>query len=182
LFLKLYALLAGCQWLKSITLAAWEAVIRRIPFQGQFRQIVHQTSISKITRAKWTLGTAHVVEPLLCKCETLNSNPPVAQKKKNPKKPNNKIIYSSQRLGIGYLFLHANYPKNLGLKKKFFYMTYFCWLRIHTGFSWVIPLGVFSLCPGCCGASHAGCLGGGDWKAGLNWLFHLSMSTQGFPM
>jgi hypothetical protein len=31
------------------------------------RQIVHETPISKITRAKWTGGVAQAVECLLCK-------------------------------------------------------------------------------------------------------------------
>jgi hypothetical protein len=33
--------------------------------QGQPRQIVHETPISKITRAKWTGGVAQVIAPTL---------------------------------------------------------------------------------------------------------------------
>jgi hypothetical protein len=43
--------------------------------QGQPGQIVHETPISKITRAKWTGDVAPAVEHLLCKCEALSSNP-----------------------------------------------------------------------------------------------------------
>jgi hypothetical protein len=38
--------------------------------------------ISKITRAKWTVGATQVVEYLLPKCEALSSNPSPTQKKK----------------------------------------------------------------------------------------------------
>jgi hypothetical protein len=41
-------------WVMSIILATWEAEIWKIMFQGQPREIVHETPISKITRAKWT--------------------------------------------------------------------------------------------------------------------------------
>jgi hypothetical protein len=41
-----------------------------------------QDPISKITNAKWTGGIARVVEHLLCKLETLSSNPNPSQKKK----------------------------------------------------------------------------------------------------
>jgi hypothetical protein len=57
-----------------VILAALEAEIRRIEVQGP---------ISKITRAKWTGGVPLAVERLLCKCETLSSNPrPIKKKKK----------------------------------------------------------------------------------------------------
>jgi hypothetical protein len=39
-----------------VILVIWEAEIRRITIQGQPRQIAWETSISKITRAKWTGG------------------------------------------------------------------------------------------------------------------------------
>jgi hypothetical protein len=42
------------------------AKIRRIVVQGQSSQIVPETPISKITRAKWSRGVAQVVEHLLC--------------------------------------------------------------------------------------------------------------------
>jgi hypothetical protein len=35
-----------------VILATWEANIRRMAVEGQPRQIVHETPISKITRAK----------------------------------------------------------------------------------------------------------------------------------
>jgi hypothetical protein len=44
------------QWLTAIILATWEAEIGRIVDQGQPGQIVCKSSISKITRAKWTGG------------------------------------------------------------------------------------------------------------------------------
>jgi hypothetical protein len=43
--------------------------------QGQPEQIVCETPISKVTRAKWTGGVVQVVEHLLCKCEALSSKP-----------------------------------------------------------------------------------------------------------
>jgi hypothetical protein len=56
----------------------------RIVVRGQPTEIVFETpatSISKITRAKWTRGMAQAVENLLCKCESLSSNS-IPQKKK----------------------------------------------------------------------------------------------------
>jgi hypothetical protein len=58
-----------------VILATWESEIRKIAVQGQPRQIVLETPISKITRAKWTVGVVQVVECLLCKGEALSSNP-----------------------------------------------------------------------------------------------------------
>jgi hypothetical protein len=49
--------------------------MRRVVVQGQPEQIVLETRISKITRAKWTGGVAQVVELLLCKHKALSSNP-----------------------------------------------------------------------------------------------------------
>jgi hypothetical protein len=46
------------------------------------KQIVHETLISKITRAKWTGDVAQAVEHLLCKCEVLSPNPSPIQKQK----------------------------------------------------------------------------------------------------
>jgi hypothetical protein len=64
--------------------ATWEAEIRRILVQGQAGQIVCETPISKIARAKWTESAAQVVECLLCKCKALSSNhSPTKKKKKN---------------------------------------------------------------------------------------------------
>jgi hypothetical protein len=65
---------AGHQWLTPVILATWEAEIRRITVQGQSRQIVCKTPISKITRAKWTGGVAQMVERL-CKLKALSSKP-----------------------------------------------------------------------------------------------------------
>jgi hypothetical protein len=53
--------------------------------QGQPGKIVHESPISKITRAKWTGSVAQVVEHLLCKPNTQSSNP-------NPTKKENSII------------------------------------------------------------------------------------------
>jgi hypothetical protein len=58
----------------------------RIMVQGQHGQIVCETPISKITRAKWTGSVAQVIECLLCKCEALSSNPSLTKKKKKRKK------------------------------------------------------------------------------------------------
>jgi hypothetical protein len=55
--------------LTVVILATWETEIGKIMVQGQPRQIVHETSISKITRAKWTGDMAQTVEHLLCKFE-----------------------------------------------------------------------------------------------------------------
>jgi hypothetical protein len=49
---------AGCWWLVSIILATCEVEVGRIKAQGQHRQILCETPISKITRAKWTGGMA----------------------------------------------------------------------------------------------------------------------------
>jgi hypothetical protein len=60
-------ILAGCQWLTPIILATREAEIKTIKAQGQPRQTVCKTPISKITRTKRTGGVAQVVECLLSK-------------------------------------------------------------------------------------------------------------------
>jgi hypothetical protein len=57
------------QWLVPLILATWEAKIGRIEFWGQPGQTVHDSSISKITRAKWIGGVTQAVECLLCKWE-----------------------------------------------------------------------------------------------------------------
>jgi hypothetical protein len=59
-----------------VILATWKAEIRRIEVRGQPREIVHETppaSISKITRAKWTVVVAQAAEDLLCKPDSLSS-------------------------------------------------------------------------------------------------------------
>jgi hypothetical protein len=69
----------------TCNLATWEAEIGRISVTGQPKQV--RDPISKITRAKWTGGSAQRIEHLLCKCEAFDfkpqSNPP-AKKKRNP--------------------------------------------------------------------------------------------------
>jgi hypothetical protein len=52
-------------WLTPVILATWGADLGRNVTHGQPGQIVHETPISKITRAKWTGGVAQVVECLL---------------------------------------------------------------------------------------------------------------------
>jgi hypothetical protein len=44
--------MAGCRWLVPVILATWEAEIRRIAAEGQPRQILHKTLISKNNEAK----------------------------------------------------------------------------------------------------------------------------------
>jgi hypothetical protein len=60
--------------------ATWEAEIGGITVRGQSGQIIRETSSPKITTAKWTGGVAQIVEHLLSKCETLNSNPSPTKK------------------------------------------------------------------------------------------------------
>jgi hypothetical protein len=43
---------AGFQWLTRVILATWKAEFGRMPVQHQPGEIVCETSISKITRAK----------------------------------------------------------------------------------------------------------------------------------
>jgi hypothetical protein len=65
---------AGHQWLMNVILATSETEIRRIEIRGQPKQIVRETPISKITRAKWTRSAVHAVKCLLCNHEGLSSN------------------------------------------------------------------------------------------------------------
>jgi hypothetical protein len=44
-----------------VILATWKAEIRRITYRGQVGQIISETPISKITKAKWTGDVAQVV-------------------------------------------------------------------------------------------------------------------------
>jgi hypothetical protein len=67
--------MAGCWWVMPIIPATQEAEIWRITVQGQLWQMILETPISKIIRAKWTGGVAQLVECLLSKCKALNSNP-----------------------------------------------------------------------------------------------------------
>jgi hypothetical protein len=53
------------------------------------QQIVHETPISKIIRAKWTGDVTQVVECMLCKYKALSSNPsPIMKIKKIYNKEN----------------------------------------------------------------------------------------------
>jgi hypothetical protein len=45
-----------------VILATWEVKIGNIMIQGQFRQIVYENLISKITKEKWTTDFIQVVE------------------------------------------------------------------------------------------------------------------------
>jgi hypothetical protein len=63
-----------CQWLIPVILALWDAEIWRITVQDKPRQIVHETSVSRIIRTKYTGGVAKEAECLLCKHEDLSSN------------------------------------------------------------------------------------------------------------
>jgi hypothetical protein len=64
-----------------VILATWETKIRRIKDRGHSRQIVYETPISKITKAKWTGDMANAVELLLYKFEALSSNSSPTNKK-----------------------------------------------------------------------------------------------------
>jgi hypothetical protein len=67
-----------------VILAPGEADIGRIVVQSQPGQIICETPISKITRGKWTVGVAQVVEYLLCKCKALSSNTSPKDREKQP--------------------------------------------------------------------------------------------------
>jgi hypothetical protein len=71
-----------------IILANWDAEMGRIEVQGQHWQTIHETPISKITRAKWTRGVAQAKKHQLCKCKALSSNPSSTKKKKKESKLN----------------------------------------------------------------------------------------------
>jgi hypothetical protein len=75
--------IAELQWVIHVILATWQAKIGKVGVQGQPRQIVQETPISKITRAKWTGGVAQAEECLLCKNKALSSSSQSHQKKIN---------------------------------------------------------------------------------------------------
>jgi hypothetical protein len=82
-------------------LATWKAEIRRITVGGQAGQIVQETPISKIPRAKWTVGVAQARKSLLCKHEALSSNSSPPSKKRSLKSSSLNIgtsIYISHKL------------------------------------------------------------------------------------
>jgi hypothetical protein len=56
--------------------------------QGRLKQIVLETSISKITREKWTRDMAQVVKCLLCKGKAPSSNPSPTKNKQTNKQTN----------------------------------------------------------------------------------------------
>jgi hypothetical protein len=66
-----------------LILATWEAEIRRIKVEGQRRELLLETPIFKITRAKSIESVAQAVECLFCKCDALRSNPGTIKKKSN---------------------------------------------------------------------------------------------------
>jgi hypothetical protein len=71
--------LAGHQWwLTPVTLNIWEADQGLRPAWANSCQ----HPISKITRAKWTIGVTQAIECLLWKSEALSSNPSSTKKKK----------------------------------------------------------------------------------------------------
>jgi hypothetical protein len=78
---------AGCWWLTPVILATWKAKIWRNEIQDQTEQIVWETFISKITRAKCPGGVAQVIKYLLCKHKVLSSDTstPFPQKYPDPR-------------------------------------------------------------------------------------------------
>jgi hypothetical protein len=70
------------RWLMPVTLATW---------WGHPGEIVHETLISKITRAKHTEGVAQALEHLLCKHEPLMSSNASPTKKKKKKREREKV-------------------------------------------------------------------------------------------
>jgi hypothetical protein len=74
----------GCLWLTPVILTTWEAEIRRISSR-QHGQIVRETPISKITRAKWTGGMAQVVRASALQSRSPEFKPLPQRRKKGKK-------------------------------------------------------------------------------------------------
>jgi hypothetical protein len=68
-----------------IILAIWEAEVRRIVVYGQPWRIVHETLLSKITKAKWS-GSLAQTDYQHSKHEALSSNPSIIKTSKYQKK------------------------------------------------------------------------------------------------
>jgi hypothetical protein len=68
--------------------------IERIEVLGQLGQIVHETPIFKITRAKWTGGVVQAVEHLCCKHKALSSNPVPPKKPQTNQNKTKMFCYS----------------------------------------------------------------------------------------
>jgi hypothetical protein len=119
-------------------LATWEAEIWRIKVWGPPRQIVQETPISKITRAKWARGVAQAVEFLLYKCKGLSSNT-------SPTKKNH--------LGFFFSFLYGTgiWTQGLMLARQVLYTWVMSPALFALGVFWfVIVLNrVLCFCPGC---------------------------------
>jgi hypothetical protein len=74
---------AGCSWLMPVILATWGAEIRKIMVWGQPGQMVLDTTISKITRAKIDWGYGSNCRVLALQASNPEFKPQAHQKKKN---------------------------------------------------------------------------------------------------
>jgi hypothetical protein len=108
----------GHQWLIPVILATWEAEIMKIEVWGQTGQIVHETLISKITRAKWTGGEPWVVEHLLWKPKAPSSNPSPTKKKNWGESLLHLCNPSTRRLGQEYHKLEVSLGYTARLSQK----------------------------------------------------------------
>jgi hypothetical protein len=73
---------AGHWWLTPLILTVWEADIGRMQFKAIWANSLHDP-ISTVAIAKWAGGVAQVTECLLCKHQTVSSNPRPTHKKRN---------------------------------------------------------------------------------------------------